>query len=93
MGGDEFALLFSGEDPEEVIHQGVKQLDDLASGIPSENKSGGVSLSIGMISFSSDTDVSISDIYQEADEALYEAKKNKVSKGQREDYLVKRYLK
>jgi diguanylate cyclase (GGDEF)-like protein len=76
MGGDEFALLFAGEDPEKLIteaHQAVQS----AIKPPGQYKNLAIGLSVGLASILPGIESSQEDIYRLADSALYRAKERK----------------
>ena len=75
MGGDEFALLFSGVEPHKVMETAQERLKNrLAAG-----KARGirVGLSIGVVSVPPHSQAGQQEVYREADTALYEAKGQK----------------
>jgi diguanylate cyclase (GGDEF)-like protein len=78
MGGDEFALLFAGEDPEKLVaetHQAVQS----AIKPPGQYKNLVVRMSAGLASIPPGIQASQEEIYRLADSALYEAKERKQS--------------
>ena len=78
MGGDEFALLFTSEEPEQLIATGVAAVSSnaLETSLALQSE---VRLSVGMVTVESARFVSQERIYKEADTALYAAKARKVS--------------
>ena len=76
MGGDEFALIFSDLDPEDVATRGLDRLRNLTA---ASTCSGlvNVSLSFGVASVPHDIEVSYRQLYKQADMALYQAKLKK----------------
>lgn len=76
MGGDEFAVLFAADAPEEVLEQAMGSVSDLADrsrrseGLP-------VTVSAGLVPLVPDRNPSLEQIYKQADEALYRAKSQK----------------
>ncbi len=72
IGGDEFAVVLSGEDVTHAKRMGEQMLPEI-SNIRWQNKPVGASLSIG-ICLCSKPGVSYAQLYKEADGALYEAK-------------------
>ncbi len=91
MGGDEFALLFSGDDPEQIIEAGLAGLLANVELATTRSRSP-VSLSVGMVSFSPVVAVDLTQLYKETDEALYKAKANKRNPERGTGYLVNRQL-
>ena len=78
MGGDEFALLFAGDDPEKLIaetHRAVQA----AIKPPGQYKNLTIGLSVGLASILPGIEASQEDIYRLADSALYRAKERKQS--------------
>jgi diguanylate cyclase (GGDEF)-like protein len=77
MGGDEFALLFSAQDPGQVIASGL----EAARGASSMSAFSGVALeiSVGMVTIAPAAEVTEDETYREADIALYQAKNRKGS--------------
>ena len=76
MGGDEFALLFIGADPEGLLSSGIDAVHQRIRP-PTGNQVSNINISIGMVSVSPDNLLAESAIYQMADKALYEAKERK----------------
>jgi diguanylate cyclase (GGDEF)-like protein len=76
MGGDEFALLFTGDEPERLLSSGLDALHQRLR-FPPGSQAQNVSISIGMVSVSPDNLVAQDLIYHETDKALYEAKERK----------------
>ncbi len=74
MGGDEFALLFISEQPEQLIANCLQQIQ---SAIDPPCESMAVDLSVGLASLPAGVSLSQEAIYREADEALYQAKSRK----------------
>jgi len=76
MGGDEFALLFINEQPEQLIIACLKQIQDA---LRAANPQNGMTiwLSVGLASVPAGIEYSQEHIYHEADEALYTAKARK----------------
>jgi diguanylate cyclase (GGDEF)-like protein len=78
MGGDEFALLFTAEDPVELMESGLtaarkcSQSPQGFSGLTLE-------MSVGMVSIPPGAEVTQNNTYREADLALYEAKNRKTN--------------
>jgi diguanylate cyclase (GGDEF)-like protein len=78
MGGDEFALLFIGDDPAGLLSSGLAAVHRRLrppSGGQEENIS--ISISIGMVSIAPADLAAEGVIYRAADKALYEAKERK----------------
>jgi diguanylate cyclase (GGDEF)-like protein len=76
MGGDEFALLFTGDDPEKLVtetHQAVQA----AIKPPAHYKNLAVGMSVGVASIPPGRLASQEEIYRLADGALYRAKERK----------------
>ena len=82
MGGDEFALLFTGDDPEGLLSAGVDAVHRRIS-LPAGNVEQNISVSLGMVSVLPDTPVVEDAVYRAADKALYEAKERKAGYGRR----------
>ncbi|MDH3716186.1 MAG: GGDEF domain-containing protein, partial [Gammaproteobacteria bacterium] len=76
MGGDEFSLLFTADDPEALLEAGFREIRSLAAG-DMQCGSAQIGFSAGIVSVDSDVDTDQSEIYKRADEALYEAKAGK----------------
>ncbi len=75
MGGDEFAILFSSETPEQEVRAGVERLNQRIG--EQRHTLEQIGLSIGLMSLPPVTELSQQQVYQRADAALYEAKKRK----------------
>lgn len=78
MGGDEFAILMSGNQPEASIRQGAVALQtdtELFAGSADRQ----VFLSVGLVTIAPGADASLEAIYRLTDQALYKAKKAKTS--------------
>ncbi len=76
MGGDEFAVLMSSDDPKRILQQAADELrvdDDLFSA--SREKQ--VNLSIGVIEIPLHKQVDLDQIYRVADSVMYQAKQKK----------------
>ena len=76
MGGDEFAVLMSSDDPKRILQQAADELrvdDDLFSA--SREKQ--VNLSIGVIEIPLQKKVNLDQIYRFADSIMYQAKQKK----------------
>jgi diguanylate cyclase (GGDEF)-like protein len=76
MGGDEFSLLFTADDPEALLEAGLREIRSLAAG-DEYCGSAQIGLSVGIVSVDSGVDADQGAIYKRADEALYEAKAGK----------------
>ena len=76
MGGDEFALLFTGDDPEELLAAGVDSVHRRIRP-PAGGQMLKITISIGMVSVPPDNPATEDTIYRAADKALYEAKERK----------------
>ena len=76
MGGDEFALLFTSDDPERLLSSGVHALHRRIS-LPTGNTELNIAVSLGMVSVLPDMPVVEDAVYRAADKALYEAKERK----------------
>ncbi|MEN8207285.1 MAG: GGDEF domain-containing protein [Pseudomonadota bacterium] len=76
MGGDEFALLFTGDDPEGLLSSGLEAIHRRIRP-PTDSYDEKITISIGMVSTSPDAPASQEVIYRTADKALYEAKERK----------------
>ncbi len=85
MGGDEFALLFTGDEPRGVIETGEAKFKKSVQG-SGKSGSSAITVSVGVVSFPPGITVDITQAYREADEALYQAKEHKL--GQGGDHLV-----
>ena len=76
MGGDEFAVLMSSDDPKRILQQAADELrvdDDLFSA--SREKQ--VNLSIGVIEIPLQKKINLDQIYRFADSIMYQAKQKK----------------
>ena len=76
MGGDEFALLFTSDDPEALLSSGVDAIHQRLK-LSADKYEQNIAISIGMASVSPDALVVEAAIYRAADKALYEAKERK----------------
>ena len=76
MGGDEFALLFTSDDPERLLSSGMDAIHRRIS-LPAGNYEQNIAVSLGMISVLPDMPVVEDAVYRAADKALYEAKERK----------------
>lgn len=76
MGGDEFALLFTGDDPVGLLSSGLAAVHRRLRP-PSGNQEENISISIGMVSIEPADQAAEEVIYRAADKALYEAKERK----------------
>lgn len=76
MGGDEFALLFSSTDPEELLTRGVETVQKNLRP-PRRNKDLRLGMSIGMVSVPPAVSATEEEVYKVADTALYDAKDRK----------------
>jgi diguanylate cyclase (GGDEF)-like protein len=75
LGGDEFAILISGVDKEKSHKTAEKLLEKVSEPIEIDSYSLHVSLSIGIAHYP-DTADSIEDFLEQADQAMYRAKKS-----------------
>lgn len=76
MGGDEFLLILSQNDPESILQQGAIALrtdPQLFSGSADSQ----VNVSIGLVSIDVKSNLSLDLIYRQVDEELYQAKERK----------------
>ncbi|MCU7839245.1 MAG: GGDEF domain-containing protein [Candidatus Thiodiazotropha sp. (ex Troendleina suluensis)] len=76
MGGDEFLLILSQDDPENIIQQGATALrtdPQLFSGSADSQ----VNVSVGLVSIDVKSNLSLDLIYRQVDEELYQAKERK----------------
>jgi diguanylate cyclase (GGDEF)-like protein len=82
MGGDEFAMFFTADDPQALV-AGV--LGDLRSSIAMPRNCGNmpVKMSVGIVTVPSHIQLSQEEVYRDADKALYEAKKRKQTIGEK----------
>jgi diguanylate cyclase (GGDEF)-like protein len=76
MGGDEFALLFTCDDPVGLLSSGLAAVHRRLRS-PSGGQAENISISIGMVSIATDDQAAEDVIYRAADKALYEAKERK----------------
>ena len=76
MGGDEFALLFTSEDPESMINSSLAATQKAMESQKQVNKLP-ISISVGLVSIPPGITASQDDIYRLADVALYRAKDRK----------------
>jgi diguanylate cyclase (GGDEF)-like protein len=76
MGGDEFALLFTGDDPVGLLSSGLSAVHRRLRP-PSGSQGENISISIGMVSIAPADGAAEDVIYHAADKALYEAKERK----------------
>lgn len=76
MGGDEFALLFTCDDPESLISHSLAETQEV---MQCEKKSEKIplSISVGLISIPPGVTLAQDEIYRQADIALYRAKERK----------------
>ncbi len=80
MGGDEFAALFTGDAPRSLIEAAMARLRGCVQA-PRKGHSPVISVSVGMVSFPPAMPVDTTQVYREADEALYRAKERKHGQG------------
>ena len=71
IGGDEFAVVLKGVDFDDRKHL----LDELTHEQSTRIKSGQVTVAVGIADFISGSDKSLQDVFERADEAMYENKK------------------
>lgn len=72
MGGDEFALMFHGDNPEALVERGKRiMMKSLPAGRCNVN------LSVGLVTIPPDAGFSMDQVMRLADHALYEAKERK----------------
>jgi diguanylate cyclase (GGDEF)-like protein len=76
MGGDEFALLFTSEDPESMINSSLAATQKAMESQKQVNKLP-IGISVGLVSIPPGITASQDDIYRLADVALYRAKDRK----------------
>jgi diguanylate cyclase (GGDEF)-like protein len=76
MGGDEFLLILSSDDPINMIEKGMTALRTDAQLFPGSYEHQ-VNVSVGLVSMDADSDLSLDRVFREADKALYSAKENK----------------
>ena len=80
MGGDEFALLFHDDDPENLIAGCLEAINQSLTP-PGRHKDVKIGLSLGLVSVSPGLQPNQEDIYREADTSLYQAKERKHTSG------------
>jgi diguanylate cyclase (GGDEF)-like protein len=78
MGGDEFLLILSSDAPTDMIQQGMTALRTDAQLFPGSYEHQ-VNVSVGLVSIDVDSDLTLDEVFREADKALYRAKENKES--------------
>jgi diguanylate cyclase (GGDEF)-like protein len=76
MGGDEFALLFTADDPEALISDSLAETQKAMERHKQSSKLP-ISISVGLVSIPPGISVSQDDIYRLADSTLYRAKDRK----------------
>jgi diguanylate cyclase (GGDEF)-like protein len=76
MGGDEFLLILSADDPTDMIQQGMTALRTDAQLFPGSYERQ-VNVSVGLVSIDVDSELTLDEVFREADKALYRAKENK----------------
>jgi diguanylate cyclase (GGDEF)-like protein len=76
MGGDEFLLILSGDDPTGMIHRGIMALRTDAQLFPASHECQ-VNVSVGVVSIDLNSDISLNTLFRQADKALYRAKEHK----------------
>lgn len=76
MGGDEFALLFHGEEPEALISNCLTEINRSVTP-PGKYKHMKIGVSLGLVSVPPGLVATQEDIYREADASLYQAKERK----------------
>lgn len=76
MGGDEFALLFHGEEPEALISNCLTEINRSVTP-PGKYKHMKIGVSLGLVSVPPGLIATQEDIYREADASLYQAKERK----------------
>ena len=76
MGGDEFALLFTSDDPEALISSSLAETQK-AMGPQKQSEKLPIGISVGLVSIPPGITASQEDIYHQADTALYRAKERK----------------
>jgi len=76
MGGDEFAVLFSATAPKDLLTQAWQTLN---ASMPASREYSvlPIGVSIGLVMVPPGADLSLSDVYREADQVLYQAKDRK----------------
>lgn len=77
-GGDEFGLLLSGDEPEDLICEAVAAVRAIAEAQASPGAPR-VSVSVGLITLLPGVEVSLDEVYQAADRELYLSKEGKSS--------------
>lgn len=75
MGGDEFALVFSSQNPETDLQQCAQRLAT-TSILQPQSSGAHISFSFGLVKISHHPPHLLKDYYQDADKALYKAKHN-----------------
>jgi len=76
LGGDEFEILYCGDDLKELIGRAIEKLHDVP-GIEALTDTRKISLSAGFTSTSFDESIDLDALYKAADEALYAAKQDR----------------
>jgi diguanylate cyclase (GGDEF)-like protein len=76
MGGDEFALFFTADDPEALVSSTLQELRS-AIRLPDTSSMIRVSMSAGIVSVPAGAELSHEAVYHAADAALYKAKERK----------------
>jgi diguanylate cyclase (GGDEF)-like protein len=76
MGGDEFALLFTADDPEAVIKRSLVEMQKGMESNKQDNKLP-IGISVGLVSILPGVTLSQKEIYHLADSSLYQAKDRK----------------
>jgi diguanylate cyclase (GGDEF)-like protein len=76
MGGDEFAVLFSADDPQAVL-TGAHIALNTSKPVSAQCKKLSANLSIGLLSVPPGVDLTLAAICREADQVLYQAKDRK----------------
>ena len=76
MGGDEFALLFAGDDPEALINDSLAETQKCMAS-HRQGKKLPIGISVGLVSTSPGSTPSQKEIYHLADSSLYSAKDSK----------------
>lgn len=80
MGGDEFALLFTEDNPETLLTDGVEAVR-AAIRMPDNCRTIQIKMSFGILTVPADMQLSQEAAYRSVDAALYEAKERKQSLG------------
>jgi diguanylate cyclase (GGDEF)-like protein len=88
MGGDEFVLLFTGNDPEKQIADTFKAVQ-LAIKLPGQYKNMVIGMSVGLASIPPGVQVSQDEIHRLADASLYRAKERKQLSGGRANIVTR----